>query len=128
MKASDTETLVVLENANVAMSYRPLGTVAGVQLLAVFQSPEPGLAFHVALPPKVVLRAKNRGSHIATVINNDGNRRRGRGERTASNIDEERGTEIFIIESFQMTGASPRRCRRETSQRSGRQDLVWGCS
>ena len=34
---------------------------------------------------------------------------------------------FFIILPFQMTGASPRRCR-QTSQRSGRQDLVWGCS
>src|SRR5215470_16968774 len=46
----DGETLVVLEAANVAISERPSGTVAGVQLAAVFQSPLVGLRFQVALP------------------------------------------------------------------------------
>ena len=35
-----TETAVVFEAANVAVSADPLGTVAGVQFVAVFQSPE----------------------------------------------------------------------------------------
>ena len=47
---AEIETLVVFETANVAISAGPLGTVIGVQLAAVFQSPEPGLRSHVALP------------------------------------------------------------------------------
>ena len=41
---------VVLEAPNVATSALPLGTVAGVQFAAVFQSPLVGLRFQVALP------------------------------------------------------------------------------
>ena len=48
--SAEMETLVVFETANVAVSTDPLGTVAGVQFVAVFQSPEPGLRSHVALP------------------------------------------------------------------------------
>ena len=40
---------VVFERANVAVSANPLGTVAGLQFVLVFQSPERGLRFHVAL-------------------------------------------------------------------------------
>ena len=47
---AEIETLVVLERAKVAVSVDPLGTVAGVQLAAVFQSPEPGLRSHSAVP------------------------------------------------------------------------------
>ena len=47
---AEIETFVVLERANVAVSAGPLGTVIGVQLAAAFQSPEPGLRSHVALP------------------------------------------------------------------------------
>lgn len=47
---SEVEILVMFERLNVAVSGDPLGTVVGVQLAAVFQSPEPGLRFHVALP------------------------------------------------------------------------------
>ena len=47
---SERETPVVLEDANVAVSDGLLGTVRGIQLFAVFQSPVAGLAFHVALP------------------------------------------------------------------------------
>jgi hypothetical protein len=46
----ESETLVVLEASKVAISERPSGTVAGVQLAAVFQSPLVGLRFQVALP------------------------------------------------------------------------------
>ena len=42
--------LVVFEEAKVALSAGPLGTVFGVQLRAVFQSPLVGLRFQVALP------------------------------------------------------------------------------
>ena len=48
-------------------------------------------------------------------IGTSSDRSGGYGEGTPSDIDEERGTEVFIIESFQMTGASPRRCRRRPS-------------
>ena len=47
-----TETLVMLEVANVAVSAKPLGTVAGVQLLAMFQLLLGGAVFQVALPAK----------------------------------------------------------------------------
>ena len=33
---------------------------------------------------------------------------------------------FFITLSFQITGASPRGCRRRPSSAAGRQDLVWG--
>ncbi len=41
---------VRLETPKVATSDGPFGTVAGVQLPAVFQVPVPGFRFHVALP------------------------------------------------------------------------------
>ena len=47
---AERETSVMLETSKVAPSSEPLGTVAGVQLAAVFQSPLAGLSFHVALP------------------------------------------------------------------------------
>src|SRR4030095_1567332 len=46
----ERETLLTLEDSNVATSDRPFGTVAGVQLTAVFQSLLAGLKFQVALP------------------------------------------------------------------------------
>jgi hypothetical protein len=46
---AESATLVVFEISNVAMSPGPLGTVAGVQLVAVFQSPLKGKKFQVAL-------------------------------------------------------------------------------
>src|SRR5438128_2539451 len=46
----ESETPVLFETAKVATSDSPLGTVAGVQLAAVFQSPVTGLRFQVALP------------------------------------------------------------------------------
>src|SRR5689334_4551118 len=50
--STDAETViaVMLEVVNVATSSGPLGTVAGVQLAAVFQSPLVGVALQVALP------------------------------------------------------------------------------
>ena len=57
------------------------------------------------------------------IANNNGNVKPGRRENTPSEIDEERSTEVFIIESFQMTEASPRRCwRRPPSAATGR---IW---
>lgn len=40
----------MVERAKVAVLVGLLGTIAGVQFVAVFQSPLPGLRFHVALP------------------------------------------------------------------------------
>src|ERR1700680_1990922 len=51
---AERETPVQFERANVAVLAAPLGTVAGVQFVAVFQSALPGLRFHVALPPRRV--------------------------------------------------------------------------
>ena len=59
---------VTFERAKVAVSVAELGTVAGVQLAAVFQLPLAGLRFHVALPAKALLHAKNRLSTKATIF------------------------------------------------------------
>ena len=56
----ERETLVTLEAWKVATSDRPLGTVAGVQFVAVFQLLDPGLRFQVALPAWAVLLARNK--------------------------------------------------------------------
>ena len=47
--SSEMETLVVFERSNVAISAGPLGTAIGVQLVAIFQSPDVGFRFHWAL-------------------------------------------------------------------------------
>jgi hypothetical protein len=49
---AERETPVILDALNVAVSEGPFGTDDGVQFAAVFQSPELGLVFHVALPAK----------------------------------------------------------------------------
>ena len=51
---AEMATTVVFERAKVAVSADPLGTVAGLQFVLVFQSPERGLRFHVALPAWLV--------------------------------------------------------------------------
>ena len=56
---------VRLEDANVAVSAGPLGTVVGVQLVAVNQSPVAGLAFQVALPAKLLLAVESRSVRMA---------------------------------------------------------------
>ena len=94
---AERETPVVLDKANVAVSDGPLGGPPAVQLIAVFQSPELGFFFQVALPAKVLLAVESRSSNIAAVRNNNGNRRCRRGEGTASDIDEERRIMSFII-------------------------------
>ena len=48
----ESATSVVLEVANVAVSRGELGTVDGVQFVAVFQSPVAGLVPQVALPAR----------------------------------------------------------------------------
>jgi hypothetical protein len=47
---AESETAVILEAEKVATSDAPLGTVLGLQLVAVFQSLLAGFPFHVALP------------------------------------------------------------------------------
>ena len=59
------ETAVILETPKVAVSFGPLGTVAGVQLEAVNQSPLVGLRFHVALLAKAVLAAESKSINMA---------------------------------------------------------------
>ncbi len=51
---AELETARRLEVPKVAISARLLGTSAGVQFAAVFQSPLVGLELHVALPAKGV--------------------------------------------------------------------------
>ena len=47
---AEIETATVFDKPKVAVSAGPLGTVAGVQLAAVFQSAVPGIGSHIALP------------------------------------------------------------------------------
>ena len=49
-----TKTSATFEISRVAISCAPFGTVAGVQLPAVFQSLLVGLRVHVALPARLV--------------------------------------------------------------------------
>ena len=109
---AEMDTPVVLENANVAVSNGPLGTVEPVQFAAWFQSPVAGLVFHVALLAKMLLAVENRSSNIATVTTKCGEYKRRCRESTTSVVDEEKLMVFFIILISQMTGASPRRCRR----------------
>jgi hypothetical protein len=62
---ADREMSVTLDPANVAVSEGPLGIFRGVQLPAVFQSPLAGLAFHVALPEKLLLAVESRSARMA---------------------------------------------------------------
>ena len=59
--------LLLLEDANVAVSAGPLGTVVSVQLVAVNQSPVAGLAFQVALPAKLLLAVERTSVRIAAM-------------------------------------------------------------
>ena len=61
--ASESVGVGRLERSKVATSVGSLGTVFGVQFVAVLQSPPfVGLTFHVALPAKAVLAIKNRSN------------------------------------------------------------------
>ena len=51
---SEREVSVIFELSKVAVSVGPFGTVAGVQLAAMFQSPLVGFRFQVALPAAAV--------------------------------------------------------------------------
>src|SRR5438874_11938545 len=57
--SSESETSVVFERPNVAISAGPLGTPIGVQLSAVFQSPEIGSRSHWALSAYVTVATRN---------------------------------------------------------------------
>jgi hypothetical protein len=57
--SAEIETSVVCESPNVAVSAGPLGTPFGVQLSAVFQSPEMGSRSHCALIAYVTLGTSN---------------------------------------------------------------------
>jgi len=52
--SAEIERRVILDKPKKAVSADPLGTVAGLQFVSVFQSPDWGLCFHVALPAKEV--------------------------------------------------------------------------
>src|SRR5437016_5433000 len=56
----EVDTLVVFEVPKVAISLMELGTVVGVQLVAVFQSLVAGLEFQVALPASAMPRPSKR--------------------------------------------------------------------
>ena len=77
---SEMEMPVVLETPNWAVSAGPFGTVAGVQLGAVFQSPLAGLRFQVALSAKAVAAAIRRKTSVGAAASEDEMRRRRQGE------------------------------------------------
>src|ERR1700720_3248424 len=62
---ADRDTLVILETPNDAMAPDPLGTVAGVQFAAVFQSPLLGLAFHIGSPAGAASTGAGVGSSLS---------------------------------------------------------------
>jgi hypothetical protein len=65
----ESEIPVVVERPKVAVSSGPLGTVSGVQFVAVFQSPLAPYVFQVALPAwESRIRAKVRVKTIITVV------------------------------------------------------------
>ena len=71
-------TNLMLEVANVAVSFGPLGTVAGVQLLAVLQFPVAGLAPQVAFPAKLLLAVARTSARMAVA---DGRKAHAHGRR-----------------------------------------------
>src|SRR6476660_9428164 len=58
----ESETAVVFDELNVAVSAAPLGTVAGVQFPEAFQFPDEGNVSHVALPAKAAPPDSSRNS------------------------------------------------------------------
>jgi hypothetical protein len=88
---------VRLEDANVAVSAGPLGTVVGVQLVAVNQSPVAGLAFQVALPAKLLLAVESRSVKMAAAEGRKARARERRGEVCDGGIVRHRlMVELFI--------------------------------
>jgi hypothetical protein len=83
---------LILEVANVAVSAEPLGTVAGVQLLAVFQSILAGVAFQVALPAKLLLAVANRSVRRAAA---EGRKADARGRRN-DDMQQTKNTKLFL--------------------------------
>src|SRR5689334_11364240 len=66
--AVETFTVAVLEDPKVATSADPFGTVAGVQLVAVFQSLLVGFKFQVALAPSAA-ESKKEEVRIKKAVN-----------------------------------------------------------
>jgi hypothetical protein len=64
--SAEKEMPVVFETSKVAVSEGSFGTVCGIQLAAVFQSPEVGLLFHVALAAKTVVPKKPKTTALVT--------------------------------------------------------------
>ena len=56
---AEMDTSVVFERPNIAMSAGPLGTSIGVQLAAVFQSPEMGSRSHCAVIAYITVGTRN---------------------------------------------------------------------
>jgi hypothetical protein len=76
--AASGATNLTLEVAKVAVSSGPLGAVAGVQLLPVFQFTVAGFAFQVALPAKLLPAVESRRVRMAAA---DGRKAHARGRR-----------------------------------------------
>src|SRR2546422_941102 len=60
--AAESEMLVTVLVAKLAVSFDPFGIVAGVQFAALFQFPVSGVAFHLALPALVGCSAASRNT------------------------------------------------------------------
>jgi hypothetical protein len=84
---AEIETPVMLEDANVAVSADELGTVRGIQLLAVSQSPVAGLVLHMALPAKLLLAVESRSVRMAAAERRKAHARERRGEGNAPRSD-----------------------------------------
>ena len=98
----ERDTLVILEVENVAISVRPLGTVCGVQLAGVFQSPLVGLRFQVALPAELGWVSRCRKSVAkSAVIANDGM------ERETALLSELAGCGCMVIDLIGFAFSSP---------------------
>lgn len=105
----EREISVVLEKSNVAVAEGPLGTVIGVQFPDVFQSPLTGLAVHVELPAKLMLRAEK--NTITAPKRNSRDRKHEREE----GLREGDGTTCVVVFSFSwvlINRVHPERCRR----------------
>jgi hypothetical protein len=94
--------LLVFEASNVPLSEGPLGTVAGVQLAGVFQSPLVGLRFQVALPAELGWVSRCRKSVAkSAVIANDGM------ERETALLSEMAGCCCMVIDLIGFAFSSP---------------------
>ena len=85
---AETETALILEKPNVAISAGPSGTVRGIQLPAVSQSLLIGLSRQVALPAKLLVadRVASRTAKVTAIL-----------AKSFSIVDEEVNLQIWFF-------------------------------